>query len=353
MITYGIVIGLTAFVYILFTSMRYEKNRVDHITITFFFLAYLFLLCARDFSVGVDTKGYVKTFEYTKLLNWRESFLYGTDEVGFKIFRMIVQWLGNARVYIAIAAAMAVIPIMYLYKCEAEGSMICISFFLISLLFEMFFSGLRQSIAIGLAVPAYYCVKNKKKVLFLLTVGLACCFHKTAVMLLLLYPVYHAHITKKWLWGIIPLIVFVMLRRETLMDTIFRLAGDEYSYKYAYLTGSSGQMGLMILFLLLTVYCYVMLDESIAGEEEIGLRNILLLAAFIHLFTPLNPTVSRMNYYFITFIPVVISRVNNRCNKQLYQLRDIAVIVMPVFFVLYFFLLKDDSLNVFNYRFFF
>ena len=96
-----------------------------------------------------------------------------------------------------------------------------------------------------------------------------------------------------------------------------------------------------------------MLDESIAGEEEIGLRNILVLAAFIHLFTPLNPTVSRMNYYFIPFIPIAISRVNNRCNKKLYQLRDVASVVMPVFFVMYFFLLKDDSLNVFNYRFFF
>lgn len=350
MIAYEAVIGLTVFVYMLFTALHYEKSRVDKITITFFFLVYLFLLCARDFSVGVDTKGYVRTFENTKYLDWKASFLYGSDEVGFKIFRMIIQCFGNARVYISIAAAMAVIPIMYLYKQEAEGAMICISFFLISLLFEMFFSGLRQSIAIGLAVPAYYFVKAKKKVPFLLVVALACSFHKTAIMLLLLYPIYHANITKKWLWIIVPLVVFVMLQRERLMDLIFKLAGDEYSYKYSYLTGSSGQIGLMILFLLITVYCYVMLDETVAGKEEIGLRNILLLAAFIHLFTPLNPTVSRMNYYFIPFIPVAISRVNNRCNKQLYQFRDIAAVVLPIFFALYFFLMKDDSLNVFNYR---
>ena len=148
---------------------------------------------------------------------------------------------------------------------------------------------------------------------------------------------------------------FVMMRRDLLMNLIFQLAGDEYAYKYSYLTGSSGQIGLMILFLLLTIYTYVILDENKAGKEEIGLRNTLLLATFIHLFTPLNPTISRINYYFILFIPVAISRINNRCRDDvyLYQLRTVATVVMPVFFVMYFFLLKDDSLNVMNYRFFF
>ena len=63
----------------------------------------------------------------------------------------------------------------------------------------------------------------------------------------------------------------------------------------------------------------------------------------------------RINYYFILFIPVAISRINNRCRDDvyLYQLRTVATVVMPAFFVMYFFLLKDDSLNVMNYRFFF
>lgn len=353
MIVYGVVIGLTCFMYLFFTALHYDKTKIDYITISFFFLTYLFLLCMRDFSVGVDTRGYVRIFEYTRNLDWKTAFLFGTDEIGFKIFRMVVQWFGGARLYISLAAVLAVIPVMQLYKREAEGAMICISFFLISLLFEMFFSGLRQSIAIGLSVPAYYFVKDKKKIPFLLTVMLACSFHKSAVILLLLYPIYHVNITKKWMWGIVPLIGFVMLRRDLLMDLIFQLAGDEYSYKYSYLTGSSGQMGLMILFLLISVYCYVILDENIAGKEEIGLRNILLLATFIHLFTPLNPTISRINYYFILFIPVTVSRINNRCNERLYQFRNIAVVVMPVFFIMYFFLMKDDSLNVMNYKFFF
>lgn len=355
MVVYGGVIALTTTVYLFFTAMHYEKKMIDQKTVTFFFISYLFLLCARDFSVGVDTSGYVRAFEYSRHLDWKAQLLFGDDEIGFKLLRMIVTFFGGARLYIIVAAVLTVLPVMYLYRREAEGSMICISFFLISLLFEMFFSGMRQSIAIAMAVPAYYFVKDKKVIKFLIIVALACCFHKSAIILLLLYPVYHAHITKRWLWGIIPLMGFVMIRRDFLMDLIFQLAGDEYAYKYSYLTGSSGQIGLMVLFLLLAIYSYVILDEDKAGEEEIGLRNILLLATFIHLFTPLNPTISRINYYFILFIPAAISRINNRCRDEiyLYQLRTIATFVMPVFFVLYFFLMKDDSLNVFNYKFYF
>lgn len=355
MIIYGILIGLTVSIYLFLTALHYKKSAVDKITVTFFFFAYLLLLCLRDYSIGVDTNGYVRLFEYTKNLNWKAALLFGENEIGFKVLQTVIQQVGGPRLFVSICAGLTVIPVMYLYKREAEGSMVCISFFLISLLFEMFFSGMRQSLAIAMAVPSYYFVKKNSIIKYLMIVALACCFHKSAIVLLLLYPTYHAHITKKWLWGIVPLIVFVMMRRDILLDLIFQLAGDEYLYKYSYLTGTSGQMGLMILFLLLSIYSYVILDEKKAGKEEIGLRNILLLATFIHLFTPLNPTISRINYYFILFIPVAISRINNRCSDELYlyQLRTLATVIMPVFFVMYFLLLKDDSLNVMNYKFFF
>ena len=47
MIIYGILIGLTVFVYLFFTALHYEKSKVDKITITFFFVGYLLLLCLR------------------------------------------------------------------------------------------------------------------------------------------------------------------------------------------------------------------------------------------------------------------------------------------------------------------
>ena len=351
MVVYGIIITLTVMLRLFLKQIKYERECIDKIIITFFFLSYLFLLCSRDIYVGVDTKHYVKTFAFLSQLDWTSAFVIDNSEVGFVFLEKLIGFFGGTRLFISVVAIMTVLPIMHLYSNEAEGSVICISFFLISLLFEMFFSGMRQSIAIGLAVPAYYMAKQKKLIMFALVVILACLFHKSAIIIVLLYPVYNIKITRKWLLVIIPAFVIAMLYKDKLFEILFQFAGEEYSDKYSYLTGSSGQIGLMILFILLAIYSYIMLDEKKAGEEEIGLRNILMLAAFIHLFTPLNPTISRMNYYFIMFIPVAISRINNRCNTMLYPIQKVVSFCMPIFFILYFFLIKSDSLNVFNYKF--
>lgn len=353
MIYYGVMVALTVLIFLFLTAMQYEKKIVDSITLTVFFLLYLLLLSCRDVSVGNDTRVYVKTFEYIRTLDWKEGLLVGKQEIGFKILRQLITYIGGSRLFICIVAGLTVLPILYLYKNEAEGSMLCISFFLISLLFEFFFSGMRQGIAITLGVPAYYMVKKKKLIPFILIVILACTFHKTAVLLLLLYPMYYARITKKWLWFVIPGTIAVYINRNLILEQVIQLSGDEYSTKYAYLTGSSGQIGLMILFVLLAIYCYIMLDENLAGQEEIGLRNILLLATCMHLFTPLHPTISRLNYYFILFIPVAVTRINNRTNELFIQVERIASVFLPVFFILYFFLVKSDTLHVFDYQLFF
>lgn len=353
MLIYGIVVGMAMIIYIFLTQNRFDKKYADRVTITFFFVAYLLLLCLRDKSVGVDTVVYLKTFGILKGMSLKASIAYFAKEPGFVVLEKLISLIGGERLFIMVTACLAAIPVMILYRDESEDAILCIAFFLISLLFEMFFSGMRQSISIGLSVPAYYLTKKRKWLPFILIVLLAFSFHRTGIIIALIYPIYHAKITRKWLWGVIPLFIFVYLRRDPILDYMITFAGEDYASKYRYLTGQSGQIALMILFIMLSVYSYVMLDEDRAGEEEIGLRNILLLATFIHLFTPLHPTISRINYYFILFIPVALSRINTRCNERLYRVAMLASIVMSVFFIFYFFTLKGDPLNITDYQFFF
>lgn len=354
MVVYGVVIAVTIFIYVfLIAGVHYAKEYVDRLAVGFFFICYFLLLSLRDVSIGVDTKHYIDTFNLIKAMNWKAALATGLDRPAFIVLEKIVGLIGGGRFFLIVCAAITAFSVMYLYKNEAEGSMFCISFFLNSLIFEMFFSGLRQSITIALAVPAYYMAKKKKIVPFILIVVLAFLFHHAGIMIALIYPFYHAKITRKWLWFVIPLFVFCYLRRDLILQFLFTIAGDEYTYNYEYLTGQSGQYGLMILFICLAIYSYLFLDEELAGQEEIGLRNLLLLAAFIHMLTPLHPTVSRINFYFILFIPVAITRINNRRNERLFQIGTIATYFLPVFLFVYFFTAKSDSLGVFNYKFFF
>lgn len=116
MIYYGVLVVFTVLVYLFFTAMHYEKKKVDGITLTFFFVMYLLLLCCRDASVGNDTKVYLKTFEYVRLLDWKMGILVGKQEIGFKILRQLVACLGGQRLYICVVATLTVLPVLYLYK---------------------------------------------------------------------------------------------------------------------------------------------------------------------------------------------------------------------------------------------
>ena len=90
-------------------------------------------------------------------MRWREVFQYRADELGFSLFvKIIATVTSNAQIFIIATALVSVIPVMILYRNESREAAVCCAFFMISLLFEFFFSGMRQGVALGLTVPAYY-----------------------------------------------------------------------------------------------------------------------------------------------------------------------------------------------------
>ena len=355
MISYVTIIMLSLLLFFLYKGLHVPKARIDRNVVTLFFVSYLVLVCFRDISVGNDTSTYLYRFQIMSRYSWDSLFSYSGagNEPGFLVLNKLISMVGGFRLLVIVVACISIIPIIYLYRNEAEGALFCLSFYLISLLFGLFFSGMRQGIAIGLAIPAYYLSKKRKLLYFICVVALAFSFHRTGALIGLIYPIYHAKITRKWLWVVIPGMIAIYYFRDRIFSLLFVFMGEDGYSVYNILTGTSNQGALMVLFILLAIYSYIILDEAQAGEEEIGLRNILMLATFIHLFTPLNPVFGRINFYFILFIPVAISRINNRCKEQYLQIRNIAVIVMPTFFILYFIFFKTDSLGIMNYKFFF
>ena len=332
---------------------RYEKERAIRYMITTFFVVYMFLLCFRATSVGIDTKNYIyRYFEPFQNMRWREVFQYRADELGFSLFvKIIATVTSNAQIFIIATALVSVIPVMILYRNESREAAVCCAFFMISLLFEFFFSGMRQGVALGLTVPAYYFTKQKKIIPFLLIVALAATFHVSAVMILFIYPIYHAKITGKWLWVVVPIMGLIYYYNRVIFTLLFEAFGGKYFEKYSTLTGTTNQYGLLTLFVLISVYSVVMMDEELADKDDIGFRNILFLATAMQFFAPLHNIASRLNYYYILFIPIAITRTNEKCKHMFWQIAKVASWVMTVYFVYYFFFSKGDTLHIMNYQF--
>lgn len=331
-------------------GFKYDKK--NKFALLIFFCILLILLMCRDESIGNDTRNYISIFKNIsgQQLSSINEF---SDEFGFVIFTKFVSEItANPQIYIAITALIVVLLIAPTYLSLIDDTSLTIALFCSLSTFVMMFSGIRQMLAIGIGFIAYRFVKQRKPLPFILTVLVAISFHNSAVLLFVMYPLYHAKITRKWLLAIVPIMTACFIFNRQIF-TFLAVFLNEYTRFDAFID-SNGSYMMIIVFSVLGIFAYLIPDEKKVDEEIIGLRNFLLFAILIQLFAPLHALAMRMNYYFIIFIPLLIPKIiSNRSNKW----QQVAVIsrhIMVVLFLAYFFYtaITARPLHVFPYQFF-
>lgn len=323
-------------------------------TAVLFFVMYFLLLALRRQDIGVDTESYVRIFERIKDYSWAQATVATRWEVGFLAFTKFVGLITSSpQVYLAIIAGLCIFPMAYLYFHESEDDVTAIALFFVFPVFIMLFSGLRQSLAMAFSPLIYYTTRKRQLWRSLLLAAVAVLFHKSAVVLFLMYPLYHITLRPKHLYWLIPGFIFTFFNSARLYFLFTPLLGEDYASRYNELTQTSSTT-MIILFSLFIAYSFLAPDEKLMDKDTIGLRNILVLVLFIQMFSPVSTITMRMNYYFLPFIPLLVPKISHRITRIDRRYVQLIEIGMVVFFLLYH-LLKIhtvDSLNIYPYRFF-
>ena len=320
--------------------------------IAVFFIIFFFILALRRKDIGVDLSNYEFYFKRNAGLSYSDLTRFKT-EYGYSALNKFVMDIHNDfQFYLGVVAFITVLPLGILYYQESENALLSIGIFINLSVFNMLFSGLRQSIAIAISVLAFYCVKNKKLLWFLLCVFLAYNFHRSAIVLLVLYPIFNIKLTTKSLIAIIPVMSVIFVFKEKVFNFLLTYFADDYNSKYG-VQESNGAYMVLLLFTLFLIYSFFMIDDSVADKEVLGLRNVMVLATCIQFFASLNTVAMRVNYYFIPLIPLLISKVYYRANEENKKVVTAANIIMIVFFFGYFFYTAytgSDILQIFPYK---
>lgn len=329
----------------------FAHTKWQAVIISSFFSAWFLLLALRHFSVGTDIKGYITRFGSVSKMSFAEIFQNFSGEYGFWVLNKLISLIStNEQFYLAIMALVCILPLWYLYAKECDSALVAIVLFLV-LLFTMYFSGLRQCIAMGFVVPAYYFTKKKKIIPFILMVVLGSLFHISAWVMLVIYPIYHVRLNSVGLILFWVVVLFVFIFRTQIFLMVLELFGDEYS-KYVDWTGDTGAYGMLLLFVIFTAYAFLIPDNSLVDKDVLGLRNILLLSLLLQGFATINMVVMRINYYYLILLPVLISKIPSRARACDKWLADLSIVVMAFAFLIIFFrnaYLGEDILNVFPY----
>lgn len=340
MLAYIILVGVPLLYYCILRSIRntFHLNKTPYkgSVLKVFFFIYFLMLALRAASVGVDTESYLTKFFNSQYISWSEWVFGRSSEMGFALLtKLISSFTQNEQVYLAVIAAIILLPVAWLYSRESEGPVLTMLLFLVLPMFGMFFSGFRQSIAIAMAVPAYYCVKDKKILRFVLIVLTAMLFHQSAFILFLLYPVYHVRLTRKMLIWIVPMLLLVYAFSDRIFLLLIQMMNDLYQERYSELE-STGAISMLLLFVMLLVFSYVFVDESKADDNIIGLRNILVLSVALQCFSTVSSIAMRMNYYFLLFLPLLIPKVIGHASGKYARICKVADVVLCLYFLYYF-----------------
>lgn len=333
MLIYWLLLLIPGALYVLLMPLR-ESTR-NRIVTAAFFLILGTMLALRSADCGIDMRNYEYYFRNFSYMPWRMLRAYDLEQGYAHYVKLITSFTDNFQVFVAITSILCVGPLLYLYQRFPRGAYLRILLFVNMSLFPMLFSGLRQSMAIGIGIFAYLAVVDGKNLRFLLLTGLACLFHESAYMLLLLYPACHIRIRQKHTAVIvIVLCVLLVFNREIflLMGRIAELLGSSYNISAT----NTGAFMMIVLLFLFFLFSMLFLDEEKAGREVLCIRGIVLLALIIQIFAPLNYTVSRMGYYFLAYIPILVPEVVYQEKREFSQITLLAHFVMCAFFFVYF-----------------
>lgn len=358
MFPYYALIGIPI-MYAFYYELRYEKrDRIEekkNNTLVVFFTLYGLLLAFRSPNVGVDTVRYIEIYHVIESTTWGNIAIYfPNSEKGYLLLNKILAIVfGNEQWLLIVVAVLCVVPIAILYYKESKNGLISMALFLVMPLFQMNFSGVRQSLAIAFVLPALYFTRNKSILKFLLTVIVAMLFHRSAIILLVLYPLYYIRLNRKHLVLLIPLGILVFYFKTQIFTLTSYLLMELLNESYGGLS-ETGAYTMLLVYMVFCIYAFFIPDEKKMSETAKGFRNYLVFATFLQIFAAVNPIAMRMNYYFIVFIPIVISQITHNCrirNKRIVFL--IEVLTFLVFMAYY---LKHahsaDDLSIYPYEFF-
>ena len=287
----------------------FSKKKSSNFSIALFFFIWGVMLACRSTYCGRDLGNYKYFFDIVSGLSLEDVFFLSPIEKLYYVFNWVVaQIYPDFRLFIVITSVLCTCITGWFYKRESSYAPLTILLFATNACFSMFYSGLRQSLAMLFIVPAYYFTKEKKLIFFILTVLVALNLHSSSIIIFILYPIFHMQIKNKDFPFVILLITIFFIFKVPLFYILTPLLHYRHSGLHVIETGG---YAMYVFFLLCLVYSFLVLDEKKTTIEIYGLRNILLLATLIQCFAPIHPLAMRLNYYYIMLIPIAIPKLLN------------------------------------------
>ncbi len=328
--------------------------------VIFLFLL-LFVPAALRQGIGNDY------YRYAAFMHLVVSNAYVPTEWGFNTVVRVIYGLCGYENYLLVFAVFAAVTLFIFLKAICREAEDLAASFALFMLFGYYFNcynTVRYYLALSIALLALGFIRRKEYVWFVIAVAAAASFHKSALVLVLLYPLCMIR------WKRVPLIVLtaagavLSLFRSFWTGVFLRLypsyegTGFFEAAKPGY-AGIARCLAILLLAVLAVYFC--------GGREKSGIRRITGESIIDHYYARMNymalaiyvfgwfvPEISRIGHYLtithIFYIPQILSYVRER-DERLYRRFRAAVFAAAVlYFAAFLYKAWSPDISLLPYR---
>lgn len=316
-----ITIAYTVFILIMgyFTDMTDNNARKRYLLISSIIL--ILISGLRSYYIGSgDTSRYAAMFfEYTNM-TYKEIFEnIGKDPI-YHIFTVFLSKIFGVNFQYVLICIATIYICSYDKLVYRESPNLLISFIvLISMDFFSFsMHGIRQGLAITFIMLSYFPLKDRKLLKFLLLVGIATCFHKTAIIFAIAYPFCQMEFNKKTLAMYVVFIVFMLVFGNNIIRnfTLDMAEYDERLLYYAYTVKSLSMAGFIQLCMFMSLVLINLRNFRNKDNEASILITLLALAIVFQTFAIFIAEMFRVAMYFSIFLVILVPRLLKTYSKD-------------------------------------
>ena len=336
-----ITIAYTMFIFILGlnTNMNDKKARKRYLIVSGIIL--ILISGLRSYYIGSgDTSRYALMFDEDVMMSFQEIWNSVAKDPFYHVFSKALSFVvgNNFPAVLTIFAFIFIASYSILVKKESPNLLLSVIVFFTMGFYNFSMHGVRQGLAMAFVMLAFFPLKEKKIVWFLVLVYIASLFHKSAAIFIVAYPFCKLGFSKKTAVLYLALIAILM----AFGDSIVRGFASEvavYDERFAaYVTTTksltyAGFIQLSLFFVLVVMN----LRRFIANDPDASmLITLLILALIFQVFAVFIAEMFRVAMYFSLFLVLLVPRL-----LQTYppSNRKIVTYILCALLLLYFYMI--------------
>lgn len=318
------------------TELQVNKRfRINSSVYNILFLCLIFLFwfltAFRGQSIGNDTENYLGFYKEIAKNGVNKEALQ--IEIVYQYLCLILSKISANPLTILIVSATFCYVVCGIYIYKKSTNVLFSTLLLFCIAFSFFMSGIRQAIAMSIVLIAYFQIKDGKKILPLILILFATCFHKSALITILWFA--HRFAPKKPIVVVIGAIGVAVLALTGVLNSILSIILSEYKNYFNSENAGSGRLGITYYALRALVFYYpiYLAGKKDFKEHSIEITNSILLLLTVCLGFSVNLFNRAASYFLLPMVFDLPNAFNSGEIKHRKSLMFITGSVMLVYFV--------------------